>query len=70
MLLNDFFKITSIEDTIFDDIKGEYETLAGLLLELKGEIPLKGDRIDYKNFTFFVEAADNRRIKQIKVIIK
>ncbi len=70
VLLNDFFKITSIEDTIFDDIKGEYETLAGLLLELKGEIPLKGDRIDYKNFTFFVEAADNRRIKQIKVIIK
>jgi CBS domain containing-hemolysin-like protein len=70
ILLNDFYKITGIEDTTFDDIKGEYETLAGLLLELKGEIPLKNDRIEYKNFSFLIEAVDKRRIKQVKVIIK
>lgn len=67
--LNDFFKITEIDDAFFDDIKGEYETLAGLFLELKGEIPQKGDKIDYKNITFIVESVDKRRIKQMKVII-
>jgi putative hemolysin len=70
VLLNDFFKITNIDDTVFDDIKGEYETLAGLLLELKGEIPKKNDKMEFKNFTFIVESVDNRRIKQIKVIIR
>jgi gliding motility-associated protein GldE len=70
ILLNDFFKITGIDDTVFDEIKGEYETLAGLVLELKGEIPQKNDKIDYKNFTFIIEAVDKRRIKQIKVIFK
>ncbi len=69
ILLNDFFKITGIDDTVFDDIKGEYETLAGLLLELKGEIPQKNDKIEYRHFTFIIEAADKRRIKQVKVII-
>jgi putative hemolysin len=68
--LNDFFKITGIEDTVFDDVKGEYETLAGLLLELKGEIPQKNDKIEYGHFTFIIEAVDKRRIKQVKVIIK
>jgi gliding motility-associated protein GldE len=70
VLLNDFYKITSVDDSVFDDVKGEYETLAGLLLELKGDIPVKGDKIEYKNFTFIIESADNRRIKQIKIIIK
>jgi gliding motility-associated protein GldE len=70
ILLNDFFKITGIEDTVFDEIKGEYETLAGLILELKGEIPQKNDKLEYKYFTFIIEAVDKRRIKQVKVIIK
>lgn len=68
--LNDFYKITGVDDCAFDDLKGEYETLAGLLLELKGEIPQRGQKLTYKNFTFFIESADKRRIKQIKVIIK
>jgi gliding motility-associated protein GldE len=70
ILLNDFFKITGIDDSVFDEIKGEYETLAGLILELKGEIPQKNDKLEYRNFTFIIEAVDKRRIKQIKVIIK
>ena len=70
ILLNDFFKITGMEDTVFDDVKGEYETLAGLLLELKGEIPQKNDKIEFSQFTFIIEAVDKRRIKQVKVIIK
>jgi putative hemolysin len=69
-MLNDFYKVTGAEDSVFDDVKGEADTLAGLILELKGEIPLKNDTITCKNFVFSIEAADNRRIKQIKVEIK
>jgi putative hemolysin len=69
-MLNDFYKIIRSEDTIFDDVKGEADTLAGLILELKGEIPVKNDTITCKNYVFTIEAVDNRRIKQIKVEIK
>jgi gliding motility-associated protein GldE len=69
-LLNDFYKVTGAEDSSFDDVKGEADTLAGLILELKGEIPAKNDTITCKNYVFSIEAADNRRIKQIKVEIK
>ena len=69
-MLNDFYKVTNQEDTIFDDIKGEADTLAGLILELKGEFPEKNDTITCKNFVFSIEAVDNRRIKQIKVEIR
>jgi len=68
-MLNDFYKIVHSEDSVFDDVKGEADTLAGLILELKGEIPVKNDTISYKNYVFSIEAVDNRRIKQIKVEI-
>jgi len=69
-MLNDFYKVIGLEDTVFDDVKGEADTLAGLILELKGEIPVKNDTITCKNYVFTIEAVDNRRIKQIKVEIK
>lgn len=69
-LLNDFYKVIGIEEGVFDDVKGEADTLAGLILELKGEIPVKNDTINCKNYVFSIEAVDNRRIKQIKVEIK
>ncbi|MFY9153430.1 MAG: gliding motility-associated protein GldE [Prolixibacteraceae bacterium] len=69
-MLNDFYKVTDSEDTIFDDVKGEADSLAGLILELKGEFPVKNDTITCKNYVFTIEAVDNRRIKQIKVEIK
>jgi len=69
-LLNDFYKVIESEDNVFDDVKGEADTLAGLILELKGEIPLKNDIITFRNYVFSIEAVDNRRIKQIKVEIK
>ena len=67
ILLNDFFKIFEIEDDPFEDVRGESETLAGLILELTGEIPQKGQVITYRNFTFRIESADKRRIKEIRV---
>lgn len=68
-LLGDFFKITKCDDTVFNKIKGEAETLAGLILELKGQIPVLHEKTAYKQFVFTIEAVDNRRIKQIKVEI-
>jgi putative hemolysin len=67
ILLNDFFKIIEIEDDPFEDVRGESETLAGLMLELTGEIPQKGQVITYRNFIFRIESADKRRIKEIRV---
>ncbi len=67
MLLNDFYKILNIDEHIFDDIKGEADTLAGLILELRGELPRKSDKISYKKFIFKIISVDNRRIKKIHV---
>lgn len=69
VLLGDFYKIVNCDDTIFDDVKGDADTLAGLILELKGEIPSLREKINCKNFMFTIEGVDNRRIKQIKVKI-
>ena len=69
VLLNDFFKIIDVEDDPFEEVRGESETLAGLILELTGEIPQKDQIIKYKNFIFRIESADKRRIKEIRVEI-
>ncbi len=69
ILLNDLFKIIEIEDDPFEDVRGESETLAGLVLELTGEIPQKGKEITYRNFKFRIESADKRRIKEIRLEI-
>ncbi len=70
VLLGDFYKVLDCKDNIFDDVKGDADTLAGLILELKGEIPLLHEKINCKQFQFTIEAVDNRRIKQIKTEIK
>ena len=65
--LNDFCKVLELDDYYFEDVQGESDTLAGLLLELLGRIPEKGDLTSCKDFGFEVTDADTRRIKQIKV---
>ncbi len=67
-LLNDFFKIVDIDSDSFNEIKGDAETLAGLLLEIKGEMPQKKEEFRYEDCLFTVEAVDNRRIKKIRFI--
>ncbi len=68
-LLNDFYKITNTDDDFFNEIKGESESLAGLILELKGELPKKTEIINYKQFEFTIDTVDSRRIKKIRVKI-
>ncbi len=69
VLLNNFFRTLRLDEADFEDIRGEADTLAGIILEIRGEIPQKGDCVDYDHMTFCIESVDNRRIKQIKVII-
>jgi putative hemolysin len=69
ILLNDFCKVIDIEEDIFEDVRGESETLAGLILELTGEIPPKGQIVKYGIFVFSIESSDKRRIREIRVEI-
>ncbi len=69
ILLNDLIRILNLRSDPFEDARGESETLAGLILELTGEIPQKDQTIEYRNFTFIIESADRRRIKEIRVEI-
>lgn len=69
VLLNDFNKILDLPGDFFDPVKGEADTLAGLILELRGEIPEKGEIIEYNGFVFIVLEVDQRRITRIQVKI-
>lgn len=68
-LLSDFFKILELDDETFEEVEGDADSLAGLLLEIKGDFPELHERIDYKNFTFEVTELDGHRISKIKVVI-
>jgi len=70
ILLNDFYKITKIEKEDFAKITEEVETLAGLILELIGEIPQKSRHIEYGRYKFEVVSVDDRRIKEVKLSIE
>ncbi len=69
ILLNDFCKVVNIEEELFETVRGESETLGGLILELTGEIPQKDQVIEYGDFVFRIESADRRKIKEIRVEI-
>ena len=69
--LKDFYRILKLEDpSLFEDNKGEAETLAGFLLEISGSFPKKNDEILFDRYSFIIEVIDNKRIKQIKLSIK
>ena len=69
LLLNDFYKISNVDREKFADVDTDADTLAGLILELKGDIPAVGEVIEYNNYTFQIVSADNRRIKKVKMQI-
>ena len=68
-LLNDFTKILNLPDDEFDDVEGDADSLAGLLLEIKGDFPIVHEILKYKRYTFEVLEIDERRISKVKVII-
>ena len=67
--LVDFYRVLDIDGKIFEESKGESDTLAGFIIEQAGKILLKGEQIDYENYTFMVESADKKKINRVKVVI-
>ena len=65
--LKDFYKVLKIDEEVFDEKKGESETLAGFILEINERFPKRNDIISFNNYTFRIEVIDKKRIKQIKV---
>ena len=68
-LLKDFSKILNLPDDEFDEIEGDADSLAGLLLEIKGDFPAVHEMLIYKNYKFEVLAIEERRISKVKVTI-
>ncbi|MBR2456985.1 MAG: gliding motility-associated protein GldE, partial [Bacteroidaceae bacterium] len=68
-LLSDFYKIVKVDTDSFEDIEGDADTLAGLLLEIKGEFPKLHEKLEYDRFLFEVLEMDARHILKIKVVL-
>ena len=69
-LLADFYKILKVDDDTFEEVEGDADTIAGLLLEIKGDFPKLHEKIVYENFTFEIMEMDERRIAKVKVIVR
>ncbi|WP_104735346.1 gliding motility-associated protein GldE [Hanstruepera ponticola] len=68
--LKDFYKIIKLEDeSVFENNKGEAETLAGFILEISKSFPKQGSKINFENYVFTIEALDNKRIKRLKITL-
>jgi len=65
--LNDLCKILDIDDETFDKVKGEFDSLGGLILELEGKIPTKGSKINFEEFNFEIINSDERKISKVKI---
>ena len=68
-LLSDFYKILKLDDTVFEDVEGDADTIAGLMLELKGDFPKLHEKIDFKHFSFEIVDMEERRIAKVKVVV-
>ena len=68
-LLSDFYKIMKLDDDIFEEVEGDADSIAGLLLEIKGDFPKLHEKIDYQNFTFEILEMEERRISKVKVVM-
>lgn len=66
--LPDVYRVLGVDGHVFEENKGESGTLGGFVLELTGRIPKKGEQVSLRNYTFIVEASDNKRIRRVKLI--
>ncbi|PWJ60306.1 gliding motility-associated protein GldE [Dyadobacter jejuensis] len=67
--IGDLCRILNLEPDYFDEVRGNNESLAGLLLELFSRLPLTGEIATHRNITFKVQSADKRRIKKVRVLV-
>ena len=69
-LLTDFYKVLKLDDETFADVEGDADTIAGLLLEIKGDFPKLHEKIDYQHFAFEILEMEECRISKVKVVIR
>lgn len=67
MLINDMCRIMGIPLSTFADIRGESDSIAGLVLEIAGKFPTINEQISYSNYDFTILAVDKLRIEKVKV---
>lgn len=68
--LKDFYRVIKLSDEdIFEENKGESETIAGFVLEMAGSFPKRGEEVVFQDYKFVVESFDKKRLKQIKVTL-
>jgi len=67
--LNDFCKVVEENPVTFEQVKGESESLGGLLLEINTKLPASGERIYFDRFVFTVVSVNNKRIKKVRVLV-
>jgi CBS domain containing-hemolysin-like protein len=65
--LTDVIRIMDLEDEVFEKVRGEAESIGGLMIEMAGKIPASGEKMQYENFRFTVELSDKRRVRRVKV---
>ncbi len=69
-LLSDFCKILDVDDEEFSEVEGDADTLAGLLLEIKGDFPQVHEKLHYREYLFEILKLEERRISRVKVVVK
>jgi gliding motility-associated protein GldE len=68
-MVNDVASIMDLPSDTFDSVKGESDSLAGLILEISGEIPRVNDSVRIGDFEFIILEVDRNRIRKVKVIV-
>lgn len=68
-LLSDFYRILKLDEDAFEEAQGDADTIAGLLLEIKGDFPKMHEKIDFGNITFEIMEMEERRISKVKVVV-
>ena len=69
-LLSDFCRILNVNDDEFCEVEGDADTVAGLLLEIKGDFPEVHEKLSYKNYLFEILEIEERRIAKVKIIVR
>lgn len=69
-LLSDFCRILNVNDDEFSEVEGDADTVAGLLLEIKGDFPEVHEKLSYKNYLFEILVIEERRIAKVKIIVR
>jgi len=67
--LKDIYKVIDLNVDLFEEHKGEAETIAGFVLEISGSFPKKNEKITFEGYVFTVESLDRKRIKQLKLTL-